>query len=191
MNRFALAASVSLATLFAGAAQAAPATYAIDAAHTFVTFEVTHFGTSTNRGRFDKKEGTVTIDKAAKTGSATISIDMNSINTGTAAFDGHLKKGFFEAEKFPTATFAGKQFVFDGDKVGSVSGDLTLHGVTKPVTLTAKRFNCYEHPRLKREVCGGDFETTIQRGDFGITELKGAVPEEVKLVIQVEAIQQQ
>jgi polyisoprenoid-binding protein YceI len=192
MTRFTTVAALSAvaAATLATAVQAAPATYAVDPKHTFVTFEVKHFGTSTNRGRFDNTKGTVTLDRAAKTGRAEVTIDTTAINTGTPAFDKHLKEGFWNAAKYPTATFVGDKFTFSGDKVTEVAGQLTLHGVTKPVTLKANGFNCYENPMLKREVCGGDFETTIQRSAFGITELQGAVPDEVRLVIQVEAVKQ-
>lgn len=183
-----------LATLLAavGAAQAQSATYAIDPSHTAVTFEAKHFGTSTLRGRWDKKEGSVTLDKAAKTGKVEFTIDMASLTTGTAPFDGHLKsKDFFAVEEFPTAKFVGDKFTFNGDKVASVSGELTLRGKTNPVTLTATGFNCYENPRLKREVCGGDFETTIQRSQWGIVYAMPAVtPDAIRLLVQVEAIKQ-
>jgi len=183
-----------IAALFAvaGIAQAQSATYAIDPSHTAVTFEAKHFGTSTLRGRWDKKEGTVTLDKAAKTGKVEFTIDMNSLTTGTAPFDGHLKsKDFFAVEEFPTAKFVGDKFSFNGDKVASVTGELTLKGKTNPVTLTATNFNCYDNPRLKREVCGGDFETTIQRSQWGITYAMPAVtPDAIRLLIQVEAIKQ-
>ena len=186
--------SLLLAALLAvaGAAQAQSATYAIDPTHTAVTFEAKHFATSTLRGRWDKKEGTVTLDKAAKTGKVEFTIDMASITTGVVPFDGHLKsKDFFAVEEFPTAKFVGDKFTFNGDKVTSVSGDLTLRGITKPVTLTATGFGCYENSRLKREVCGGDFETTLQRSQFGINyALPAVTPDAIHLLIQVEAIKQ-
>lgn len=186
----ALVAAVSAAAL-ATAAQAAPTTYTIDPTHTFVTFEAKHFGTSTNRGRFDKKSGSITIDPVAKTGKAEVTIETGSINTGTGPFDGHLKaKDFFNAEAFPTAVFTGDKFTFDGNKVTSVAGTLTLLGKAQPVTLKATNYNCYENPRLKREVCGGDFETTIQRSAYGMSYGLPGIPDEVKLVIQVEAIKQ-
>ena len=192
MTRTVIASVVAAATLAAvGVAHAAPATYAIDPTHTFVTFEAKHFGTSTNRGRFDKKSGTVTLDKVAKTGSVDLTLDMASINTGTANFDGHLKgKDFFNAEAFPKATFKSSRFIFDGDKVSAVVGDLTLLGKTQTVTLSANHFGCYDNPMLKREVCGGDFETTIQREKFGMTYGLPFIPNDVKLVIQVEAVKQ-
>ena len=174
-----------------GAAQAAPATYKIDPTHTFVTFEAKHFGTSTNRGRFDKKSGTITLDKAAKTGKAEVTIETGSINTGTAPFDGHLKgKDFFNAEAFPSATFVSDQFKFDGDKVTEVVGKLTFLGKTQPVTLKATSFNCYDNPMLKREVCGGDFETTIKRSEYGSSYGLPGIPDEIKLDIQIEAVKQ-
>lgn len=189
MTRTALAALFAFTA--AGAAQAAADTYNIDPTHTFVTFEAKHFGTSTNRGRFDKKSGTVQLDKAARTGKIDITIDMASINTGTLPFEGHLKsKDFFNVEQFPHATFTSDKLVFTGDKVTSVQGKLTLLGKTKDVTLTGAGSNCYESPRLKREVCGGDFETTIKRSDYGMSFGLPGIPDDIKLVIQVEAIKQ-
>ena len=177
--------------LAAGAAQAQAAGYTIDPTHTFVTFEVTHFGTSTNRGRFDKKSGSITFDRAGRTGKVDINIETGSVNTGTAAFDKHLQsKDFFDSEAHPTVRFVGERFSFEGDKVSEVAGTLTLLGKTQPVTLKAVRFNCFDHPRLKREVCGGDFETTIQRSQWGMGYGIPAIPDAVKLVIQVEAVRQ-
>lgn len=177
----------------AGAVQAQSARYAIEPTHTFVTFEVKHFnfGFSTSRGRFDKKEGSITLDPAAKTGKVEVNIDMASINTGTAAFDKHLRSAdFFDVEKHPSARFEGSQFMFDGGKVKSVTGTLTMLGKTLPVTLTADQYGCYDHPMFKRQVCAGDFSTTIKRSQWGINTYQGMVPDEVRLVIQVEAIHQ-
>jgi len=186
----ALTLAIGAATL-ATTAQAAPSTYALDPTHTFVTFEAKHFGVSTNRGRFDKKQGTVTLDLAAKTGKAELVIETGSINTGTGPFDGHLKsKDFFNSEAFPTATFVGNQFKFEGDKVTEVAGTLTLLGKTQPVTLKASSFGCYENPRLKREVCGGDFETTILRSAYGMSYGLPGIPDAIKLQIQIEAVKQ-
>lgn len=175
----------------AGAAQAQSATYTIEPTHTQVFFEAKHFGTSTNRGRWDKKEGTISFDKTAKTGKVDVTLDMASISTGIGPFDGHLKsKDFFAVEQFPTAKFVGDKFTFNGDKVTSVSGELTLRGKTNPVTLTATNFNCYDNPMLKREVCGGDFEATIQRSQWGVTYGLPGIPDSVRLLIQVEAFKQ-
>jgi polyisoprenoid-binding protein YceI len=186
--------SLIAAALLATAAlsHATPATYAVDPTHTFVTYEIQHFGTSTNRGRFDKKEGTVVFDKAAKTGKVDISFDIASVNTGVAPMNKHLlSDDFFSAEKFPTAQFVGDKFTFNGDKVAEVAGQLTLKGKTAPATLKALNFNCYDSPMLKREVCGGDFEAVIDRTQWGIDYgLAYGFSKNVKLVIQVEAIKQ-
>jgi polyisoprenoid-binding protein YceI len=157
-----------------------------------VTFEVDHFGTSTNRGRFDKKEGMVQFDRAAKTGRVELTIDTASINTGVAPFNKHLQsKDFFNVEQHPTAKFVADKFTFTGDKVTEVSGTLTMLGQTQPVTLKANRFNCYDNPMLKREVCGGDFETTIQRSKWGMNwGIAMGQADNVRLVVQVEAVKQ-
>ena len=176
----------------AGFAHAQSATYSIDPTHTFVTFEAAHFGTSTLRGRFDRKEGSVQFDRAGKTGKVEISFDATSINTGTPAFDKHLQSAdLFNAEKFPTIKFVSEKFVFDGDKVTEVQGNLTLLGKTQPTTLKANQFNCYQSPMLKREVCGGDFEATIDRSAFGLNYgLDWGFPKNVRVIIQVEAVKQ-
>ena len=185
---FALAA----AGLFTAAAHAAPANYAIDPTHTFATFEIDHFGASVNRARFDKKSGTVQFDKAGKTGKVEVMLDMNSVNSGTPGFDKHLKSAdIFNTEKFPEAKFVSDKFVFDGDKLKEVTGQLTMLGVTKPVTLTAKQFTCYENPMLKREVCGGDFYATIDRTQWGVNYgIDWGFSKNVGLVLQIEAIKQ-
>jgi polyisoprenoid-binding protein YceI len=185
----ALAAAAALST---GLAHAESANYGIDPTHTFATFEIGHFGASVNRGRFDKKTGSVTLDKAAKTGKVDISIDTTSINSGTAAFDKHLQSAdLFDAAKYPTITFSGDKFTFDGDKVTAVAGTLTLLGKSAPVTLKANQFNCYQSPMLKREVCGGDFETTIDRTVFGMNYgVDWGFPKNVRIVVQVEAVKQ-
>ena len=184
--------TAAILTACAIGAQAESATYAIDPTHTFVTFEIGHFGTTTNRGRFDKKSGTVQLDKAAKSGKADITIDTTSINTGTEAFNKHLQSpDLFDAAKFPTLKFTADKFGFTGDKVSEVAGQLTLLGKTLPVTLKANQFNCYESPMLKREVCGGDFETTIVRSQFGMNYgLNWGFPDNVRLLIQIEAVKQ-
>ena len=176
-----------LATLPAQAA-----TYKIDPAHTFATFEIDHFGASVNRGRFDKKEGTVQFDRAAKTGKVELTIDAASISSGVPQFDRHLKSADnFDVEKFPTIKFVGDKFHFSGDKVTAVDGQLTLKGQTHPVTLKANQFNCYDSPMLKREVCGGDFEATIDRTQWGLNYgLPMVAGKEVRVIATVEAVKQ-
>ena len=175
-----------------GSAHAETATYAIDPTHTFTTFEILHFGTSTYRGRFDRKEGSVQLDTAAKTGRVELSIDLASISTGVEPLNKHLQgKDFFNVAEYPSAKFVGDKFVFAGDKVSEVSGTLTMLGKTHPVTLKASRFGCYTNPMLKREVCGGDFETTLMRSQWGMTYgMPAVLPDNVRLLVQVEAIKQ-
>ena len=187
---FSLLAVAAATALTAGAAQAA--NYAIDPTHTFVTFEISHFGATTNRARFDKKQGTVEFDRAAKTGKVDISIDVTSVNSGTPQFDKHLQSAdLFDAAKHPTIKFVSDKFSFNGDKVSEVSGQLTLLGKTAPVTLKATQFNCYDSPMLKREVCGGDFEATIDRTQWGMNYgVEWGFPKNVRLVLQVEGVKQ-
>lgn len=183
-----------VATLLAAPLMAAaqPATYAIDPTHTFVDYAIDHFGTSTNRGRFAKSSGTVTFDRAGKAGKIDLTLDMTAIVTGLAAMDKHLQSAdFFDSANHPTARFVADRFTFAGDKVTEVAGQLTMRGKTGPVTLKAVRFNCYDNPMFKREVCGGDFETTIQRSQWGVSwGLNMGFLDPVKLTIQVEAIKQ-
>jgi polyisoprenoid-binding protein YceI len=184
-----LFAALALATF--GSAYAQAGTYSVDPTHTFVTWEALHFGTSTLRGRFDKKEGTIQFDRAGKTGKIDITIDTGSISTGTAPFDRHLQsKDFFDSATHPSARFVADKLTFDGDKVTAAVGTLTLLGKAMPVTLTASRFNCYQSPILKREVCGGDFETTLQRSQWGMNYGLPGIPDNVRLLIQVEAVRQ-
>lgn len=181
---------IAAALLSAGAAQAA--SYTIDPTHTFATFEISHFGASVNRARFDKKEGTIVFDRAAKTGKVDISLDMTSVNSGTAAFDKHLQSAdIFNAAQFPKARFVSDKFVFNGDKVSEVQGQLTLLGKTQPVSFKANQFACFESPVFKREVCGGDFEATIDRSAFGVNYgIDWGFPKNVRIVLQVEAVKQ-
>lgn len=192
MKKFLAPVSIAVAACgAAGVANAQSATYAIEPTHTFVTWETKHFGTSTSRGRFDKKAGSITIDRTAKTGKAEITIDMKSMNTGVAPLDKHLTgDDFFAAEKFPEAKFVGSDFKFDGDKVVEVSGTLTMRGKTNPVTLKGTGFNCYDHPMLKRQVCGGDFETTVKRSLYDVSYGLPGIADDIRLLIQVEAIKQ-
>ena len=185
-------ATAAAAVLSTSVAQAEPATYAIDPSHTFATFQISHFGASVNRGRFDKKEGTVQFDRAGKSGKVDVTFDTGSINTGTPAFDKHIKSAdMFNAEQHPTMRFVSDKFVFDGDKVSAVEGQLTMLGKTQPLTLKANQFNCYQSPMLKREVCGGDFEGTLDRTAFGMDYgVQFGFDKNVRIVVQVEAVKQ-
>lgn len=181
---------LATATLFLAAALPAAAadTYAIDRTHTFASYEISHLGFSTSRGRFDSSDGSIVLDLAKKTAEVSVTIDVNSINTGVVKLDEHLKSpDFFDAAKYPTITFKSTEARFKGDKLTALTGDLTLHGVTKPVNLKVKSFACKEHPMKKVPACGADAVATLKRSDWGITTYVPAVGDEVKLSIQVEA----
>ena len=188
MKRIALAAL--LATSF-GAAVAAPVTYNIDPSHTYPSFEADHMGgMSIWRGKFNKSSGTVVLDTAAKTGTVEVTIDADSIDFGHAKMTSHAKgPDMFDVEKFPTAVYKGKLAGFGANGPTEVDGELTLHGVTKPVKLTVNQFKCMINPMLKREVCGADATTTFNREEFGIGYGKGyGFKMDVTLRIQVEAV---
>ena len=175
----------------AGLACAAADTYKIDPNHTYPSFEADHMGISVWRGKFTKTSGTVVLDRAAKTGSVDITIDMNSVDFGHQKMNEHAKKpDIFDVAQFPTATFKGNKVRFNGDTPVAVDGDFTLHGVTKPLTLTINKFKCIDHPMMKREVCGADASATFQRSDYGVNFGLPRFSPEVKLAIQVEAVKQ-
>jgi polyisoprenoid-binding protein YceI len=181
-------AGLLVAAGFAVSAAAAD-TYTADVAHTFPSFEVSHLGFSTMRGRFNKTTAKVTLDKTAKTGAVEASIDAASVDTGWAKRDEHLRSGdFFNVEKFPTISFKSDSFKFDGDKVVSVPGQLTILGVTKPVTLQVSNFKCAPHPLLKRENCGAEVTTAIKRSDFGMSYGLPAIGDDIKIAIELEAL---
>jgi polyisoprenoid-binding protein YceI len=181
-----------IALLLAGAASGALAadTYMIEPSHTFPSFEADHMGISVWRGKFTKSSGTISLDRAAKTGSVDIAIDPASIDFGVAKLDEHAKgPDMFDVTKFPTATYKGP-LVFKGEVPTEVNGELTLHGVTHPVKLTINSFKCIMHPMYKREVCGADATGTFKRTDFGIGYGTPRFSPDVKLAIQVEALKQ-
>jgi polyisoprenoid-binding protein YceI len=164
------AAIAALAAAASFGAMAAETTYQLDPAHTYPSFEADHFGgVSIWRGKFNKSSGTVTIDREAKTGTLEATIDMTSVDIGNDKLDEELKSPqFFDAEKFPTAVYKGTSMKFKGDVPVEVIGELTLHGVTKPLNLKIQSFKCFQNPMLKREVCGTESTATFDRADFGV-----------------------
>ena len=148
-------------------------------------------GFSTQQSRFDTTTGKVIIDRVAKSGSLDVTIDTKSVNTGSELFNGHIKgEDYLNVEKFPAITFISSSFKFDGDKVTAIAGDLTIKGVTKPVTLAVSSFNCAPHPFTKKEVCGANASTKIKRSDFNAGKNAPAVSDEVTLNIVVEAVKE-
>ena len=177
---------------FASAAIAAPVTYNVDPDHTYPSFEADHFGgMSVWRGKFKQSNGSIVLDREAQTGTVNITVDASSIDTGHEKTNTHLKSadaGMFDVAKFPTATYKGKLVKFKDGAPTEVQGEFTLHGVTKPLTLTIRSFKCMTHPMKKQEFCGADAVGTINRDDFGISFGKAfGFNMDVKLAIQVEA----
>lgn len=187
MNRFALPAALA-AIAVALPALAEPENFTIDSNHTFPAYEVNHLGYSLQRGRFNKTAGKIMFDEAAGKCSADIAIDAASVSTGVEKLDTHLKsEDFFNVAKNPQITFKTTACTVSGGKVKSVAGDLTLNGITHPVTLTANYFNCGNHPMNKKRMCGADLETSVKRSDYGMKYALPALGDDVRLRINVEA----
>ncbi|MGV2863207.1 YceI family protein [Achromobacter sp. ESBL13] len=171
-------------------AVAEPVTYDIDPSHTYPSFEADHFGgLSTWRGKFNKSQGVVVLDRQARTGTVEVTVDIHSVDFGHDEMNKHaLAPDIFDAARYPTATFKGKFTKFDGDRPEEATGDLTLRGVTRRITLDIDDFKCIQHPMEKREVCGADASTEFNRKDFGLDfGLDMGFKPEVELKIQVEA----
>jgi polyisoprenoid-binding protein YceI len=182
-----------LAASAATSAVAAPATYQLDPTHLYPSFETDHFGgVSVWRGKFNKSSGKVVLDRAAKTGTVEATIDMTSVAIGNSVLDTELKSAkFFDTEKFPTAVYKGTFSAFNGDVPTEVQGTLTLHGITKPVTLKLETFKCFINPMIKREVCGTEASGSFNRDDFGIDFGKAyGFLMSTKLHIQAEGVKQ-
>lgn len=173
---------------------AAPETYKLDPYHTYPNFVVEHWGFSLMHGRFDKSAGTFTMDLAAKTGSAELTIQSGSLTTGDnqkngrpRARDEHLRSAdFFNVAEFPTITFKSTSVAFNGEAPASIEGNMTLLGVTKPVSLTIYRFKCGSNPFTKKPRCGGNASGTINRSDFGMKLAIPSVGDEIKFDIEFE-----
>jgi polyisoprenoid-binding protein YceI len=162
--------------------------YTVDPAHTYVSFAVNHLGFSTLRGKFDNQSGTLEYDPAAKIAVVTIEIDAASIDTGHTKRDQHLSSpDFLNVAENPTISFKSTEASWSGDKLASITGDLTILGVSKPVTLKINSIVCGEHPFIKKQLCGFDAETSIKRSDFGVNYGLPAIGEVLELQIELEA----
>lgn len=174
------------AAAFLGTAEAEPAAYRVDPDHTRVHFEVRHFGTSTTRGRFGQVAAAIVLDRAARRGELSVTVDTGIVDSGVAPLDGMLRgASFLAAAEHPQAWFVASQLVFDADRLTEARGEFTLRGISRPLTLRALHFACRQE--ADREVCGGDFEAEFRRSDYGITFGLPFVADAVRLVIQVEA----
>jgi len=186
-----LSAALILAAVAAAPALAAPETYVVDSSHSFPSFSYNHLGYSIQMSRFDKATGTVTLDKAAKTAAVDIVIDAKSVSTGSATFNEHIQgEDFLDTAKHPTATFKSTKVVFEGDKPVSIDGNLTLKGVTRPVTLKVTSFHAMPHPMAKKDAIGANATTKVKRTDFNMGKNVPYVGDEVTIDIALEAIKQ-
>ncbi|HUL95133.1 MAG TPA: YceI family protein [Usitatibacter sp.] len=186
MKHLALAAALLAA---ASGAAADPETYTIDPNHTFPLYEVGHMGYSIQRGRFDKTQGKIVLDLIAHTGSVDVTIDTTTVDSGVGKLDERLRgENFFNVARYPEMTFRSRELVFEGDNVKRANGELTLLGVTRPVTLEMTHFKCGTNLMLSRHVCGADMITRIRRSEFGMTYLTSLVTDEVTLRVNVEAL---
>jgi polyisoprenoid-binding protein YceI len=185
---------IAAALAFTGAlasAVAAPVTYGVDGTHTFPRFSYSHFGYSTQLSSFSKTTGKVVFDAEAKKGSVDIVIDMKSVNTGFSDFNEHIQgEDFLDTAKFAQATFKSTKVIFEGDKPQLIEGQLTIKGVTKPVTLTVTSFQAMPHPMLKKPALGANAFTVIKRSEFNAGKYAPYVGDEVRIDIAIEAIAQ-
>ncbi|KAF7600743.1 MAG: polyisoprenoid-binding protein [Candidatus Dactylopiibacterium carminicum] len=181
---------LSLALLAAtGSSFAAPEIYVIDPTHTFPVFEYNHFGLSKQKHGFDKTSGQIVLDREARTASVDVVIDAKSVNTGIPVFNGHLQdEDFFDTAKYDSIRFKSTRVKFEGDQPVAVEGELTLKGVTKPVTLTITHFTAQQHPMMKKDAVGANATATIKRSDFNMGKFAPYVSDEITLYLAVEAI---
>lgn len=162
--------------------------YTLDSTHTFPRFEISHFGFSTHRGQFNQTTGKLVLDRAAKTGSLDVTVQTASIGTGDPKLEAELRGDkFFNVEKFPVMTFKSKALKFNGDVPATAEGELTLLGVTKPLTLTISQVKCGTHPFNKKEDCGAEVTGQLKRSDFGMKTYLPMIGDDITLRIQVEA----
>ncbi len=183
----ALPAALGLAGAMPAAAE--PLTYRFDPAHSWVHFEVLHFGTSTIRGRIGPVIGSVTLDAAAGRGEVSLAVPTTSVSTGIGVFDARLREDdLLASTAHPVAWFVATRFQFDGERVVSLRGEFTWRGVSQPLTLSALRYACRSDTTVAApvQVCGGDFEGELLRSDFGATFGLPFVANRVRLVVQVE-----
>lgn len=176
------------------AASAAPENYTLDPYHTYPHFAAEHFGVSLMWGRFDRSAGKFMLDRAARKGSLELDVETASLTTGDndkgsrpRSRDEHLKSAdFFNVAEFPRMSFKAGEVKFDGDNPAEVTGQLTLLGVTKPLTLKMERWVCRDHPFSKKPMCGGNASGAIKRSEFGMKYALPAVGDDIRLYVEFE-----
>ena len=177
------------------AAFAAAESFNVDPIHSSVNFTVDHLGLSNIHGKFSKFSGKYSLDRAAKSGAAELTIETASVDTGdqdkgsrSRSRDDHLRTAdFFNAAEFPRMTYKSTGVTFTGDAPTKLDGNLTLLGVTKPVTLTVTRFKCNPASATAKERCGGELTGKLLRSDFGMKRSIPSIGDEITLVIAFES----
>lgn len=186
-----LSAGLVLATSMIAPVAAAPVTYVIDSSHTFPRFTYKHLGLSTQVNRFTNTTGTIVYDAQAKTAQVDITIDMTSVSTGSETFNGHIQGAdFFDTANYPEATFKSTNVIFYKDAPSKIEGNLTIKGVTQPVTLTLSHFVSKPHPMLKKDAVGADASVTVKRSDFNAGKYVPTIGDDVTINVSLEAIAQ-
>ena len=175
----------------AASAQAAPETYVIDNSRTSSQFSYRYLGLSSLTHRFERISGKVVFDRAAKSGSADVTIDATSVNTGQALLNEQLQAAdFFDTANYPVITFKSSKMTLNGEQ-SSLSGDLTIKGVTRPVTLTVTHFQCMQDPAFNVETCGANATVTVRRSDFNMGKYTFLVSNDITLNLALKALKEQ
>lgn len=172
------------------AAQAAPETYVIDNSQTVANFSFSYLGMANKTHKFDKTSGRVVFDPVSKTGSADVTIDAASINTGIALFNNQMQSAsFFDAAKYPVITFRSSKMALQGDQMNLV-GDLTVKGITRQVTLNVSNFQCAANQDSGMDVCGANATVTIKRSDFNMGKYAMLASNDVTLSLTIGAVKE-
>lgn len=186
-----LLAALALTALALPGLAAAADTYKIDPSHTYPNFTVNHLGFSTMNGRFNETTGTIVMDREGGDSSVDITIQAASLDTGHQKRDEHLRSAdFFNVKEYPTLTYKSDKVYFQGENSATVTGNLTMLGTTKRVSLYVDDINCGEHPMTGDQVCGFNAMATVKRSDFGMTKYVPAVSDEIDIRIEAEAVKQ-
>jgi len=184
-------AAIALAISTAAPVAAAPETYIVDGTHSYPRFSYNHFGYSTQLSRFNNTSGNIVLDRTAKNAAVDITIDMTSVDTGVAEFDEHIQAGdLFDTANHPTATFTSTKVNFNGDVPATIEGELTIKGITRPVTLTVTSFQAMPHPMLEKDAIGANAHVVIRRSEFNAGKFAPHVGDEVRIDIALEAVKE-
>ncbi len=180
---------IGILILFSSTVYAAPETYQLDPTHSYVLWHISHFDFSNPSGKWLVSKGTLILDKDKPQNSKVdVTIQVADMITGIPELDKHLQSAaFFDVAKFPLATFVSNKVTLSGRNQAKVEGILTVHGVSKPITLNVKLNKMGINPISNKEAVGFTASTTLKRSDFGISTLLPGLGDEVKIDIEAEA----